>query len=133
MFPRRYSHQERHCFLIEKIESNDMAISHGRLVLVSSTHYCAYTPSLSSDRFLYRSPFRETRSLRVAFRGTLTGTTGTLILGCASRLDAFSGYHVAHGYPANTSNEIAGTPEVLPTRSSRTRVRPPQGSYAHSR
>ena len=58
---------------------NFMVKPHGLLVLVSSIHHWTYTPSLStssSTRDL--QPFRE----------------GDLILGSASRLYAFSGYHV---------------------------------------
>jgi hypothetical protein len=51
---------------------------HGQLVLVSSTHYCASTPSLSTSWS----------------RTTLQGPYGPggLILRRVSRLDAFSGY-----------------------------------------
>lgn len=59
-----------------------------------------------------------------------TALQGALILGWASRLDAFSAYPVAGWLPGATSGEITGTPEPAPSRSSRTRDGPPQGSCA---
>ena len=55
-----------------------MVKPHGRLVLVSLTRYRAYTSSLSNG-----SSTRALQPLR----------EGELILGRASRLYAFSGYH----------------------------------------
>src|SRR5260364_381332 len=51
---------------------------HGQLVLISFTHYCASTPSLS------------TSWSRTALQDTFM--SGSLILRRVSRLDAFSGY-----------------------------------------
>ena len=86
----------------------------GRLVLVSFTHRCAFTPSLS------------TRSSSWALQGDL-------ISGRASRLYAFSGYHNRTSLPSRALGRTTGTQEVRPSRSSRTKDRPPQISYAHSR
>ena len=57
-----------------------VAKPHGLLVPVSSTHYCAYTPGLSTSS----SP----RGLQVL----CFHKTGYLVSRGASRLDAFSGY-----------------------------------------
>ena len=70
----------------------------------------------------------------VVFQGSLRGSrpTGELVLGGASRLDAFSVYPVRtwllHVAPGGTMD----TPEVRPTRSSRTRVSFLQLSNAHT-
>ena len=98
---------------------NSMDKPNGRLVLVSYTHYCASTSSLStrwsSWTLLY--PFG----------------LGDLILGRASRLYAFSGYHNRTSLPSRALGRTTGTQEVRPSRSSRTKDSPPQISYAHSR
>jgi len=52
-----------------------------------------------------------------------------LILGWASRLDAFSGYPVRTWLPSDAADATTGTPEVRPSRSSRTRDSSPQVSY----
>ena len=93
---------------------NSMDKPNGRLVLVSFTHYCAFTPSLS------------TRSSSWALQGDL-------IFGRASRLYAFSGYHNRTSLPSRALGRTTGTQEVRPSRSSRTKDSPPQISYAHSR
>ena len=56
---------------------------------------------------------------------------GWFILGRASHLDAFSGYHSRPSLPGGALGSAAGTRAGRPTRSSRTRVRPPQPSTAH--
>ena len=98
---------------------NFMVKPNGRLVLVSYTHYCASTSSLStrwsSWALLY--PFG----------------LGDLILRSASRLYAFSGYHNRTSLPSRAFGKTTGTQEVRPSRSSRTKDRPSQISYAHSR
>ena len=86
----------------------------GRLVLVSFTHYCAFTPSLST-------------------RWSFWALQGDLILERASRLYAFSGYHNRTSLPSDAIGMTAGTQEVRPSRSSRTKDRPSQISYAHNR
>ena len=93
---------------------NSMVKPNGRLVLVSCAHRCASTPSLS------------TRSSSWALQGDL-------ILGRASRLYAFSGYHNRTSLPSRALGRTTGTQEVRPSRSSRTKDSPPQISYAHSR
>jgi hypothetical protein len=59
--------------------------------------------------------------------------TGNLILEGASRLDAFSAYPVPTWLPGDAPSGTAGTPEVGPPQSSRTRGDSPQVSYAHGR
>ena len=58
---------------------------------------------------------------------------GNLILEMASRLDAFSAYPIPTWLPGDAPSGTAGTPEVGPPQSSRTRGDPPQVSYAHGR
>src|ERR1017187_201297 len=93
---------------------NSMDKPNGRLVLVSFTHYCAFTPSLST-------------------RWSFWALQGDLILERASRLYAFSGYHNRTSLPSHALGRTTGTQEVRPSRSSRTKDSPPQISYAHSR
>src|SRR2546430_16905359 len=56
---------------------------------------------------------------------------GYLILKQASRLDAFSGYPSRTWLTSRAPGGTTGTPEVRPSRSSRTRDSPSQVSYAH--
>ena len=93
---------------------NSMDKPNGRLVLVSYTHYCASTSSLST-------------------RWSSWALQGNLILERASRLYAFSGYHNRTSLPSRAIGMTTGTQEVRPSRSSRTKDSPPQISYAHSR
>ena len=86
----------------------------GQLVLVSSTHRCASTSSLSTSW--------SSRALQ-----------GELILRGASHLDAFSGYPVRTWLPGSAVGTTTGTPEVRPSRSSRTKDSSSQLSYAHDR
>ena len=95
-----------------------MVKPHGRLVPVSSTHCCASTSGLSRP------------SLERPFRGPKS--QGDLILGWASHLDAFSGYPIGTWLPGDAPGGTTGTPEVPPSRSSRTRDSSPQISCAHS-
>ena len=93
---------------------NSMVKPNGRLVLVSYTHYCASTSSLST-------------------RWSSWALQGNLILERASRLYAFSGYHNRTSLPSCAIGMTTGTQEVRSSRSSRTKDNPPQISYAHSR
>src|SRR5690554_5186918 len=58
---------------------------------------------------------------------------GDLILGWASRLDAFSAYPCRTWLSSRASGGTTGTPAVRPSRSSRTRDGSPQISYARGR
>ena len=102
------------CLCNELRRVNSMIKPNGRLVLVSCTHYCAFTSSLST-------------------RWSSWALQGDLILGRASRLYAFSGYHNRTSLPSRAIGMTTGTQEVRPSRSSRTKDSPPQISYAHSR
>ena len=55
---------------------------------------------------------------------------GDLIWERVSRLDAFSGYPFRTWLTSRAPGGTTGTPEVRPSRSSRTRDSPPQVSYA---
>ena len=102
----------------ETAKRQESAKPAGRLVLVSSTPCGASTSNLLP------------RSLRGALR---VFRLGNLILGGASRLDAFSGYPVRTWLPSCATGVTTGTPEVRPTRSSRTKVSFPQISSAYGR
>ena len=56
---------------------------------------------------------------------------GDLVLGWASHLDAFSGYPGPTWLPCAAPGGTTGTPEVSPSRSSRTRESSPQVSNTH--
>jgi hypothetical protein len=58
---------------------------------------------------------------------------GDLILRSTSRLYAFSVYYNRTSLPSRAIDMTAGTQEVRPSRSSRTKDRPSQISYAHTR
>jgi len=60
-------------------------------------------------------------------------SAGDLISRKASRLDAFSAYPVPTWLPGGALSRTAGTPEVGPPQSSRTRGEASQVSYAHGR
>jgi len=88
------------------------------------------TGKLSASPRLHTPPINL-----VVFQGPSGGSRpqGGLILGGASRLDAFSGYPVRTWLPGDASGETTGTPAVRPLRSSRTRSSFPQTSSAHGR
>ena len=76
---------------------------------------------------------RSPRTCALSTSSSLTALQGDLISGGASRLDAFSAYPVRTRLPCDAAGATAGTPEVRPTRSSRTNVSSPQISSAHNR
>ena len=86
----------------------------GRLVRVSCAHCWGCTSRLSTSW--------STRGLQ-----------GDLIWGGASRLDAFSGYPGRTWLPSAAAGATTHTPEVRPSRSSRTGDGVPQVSCAHDR
>ena len=73
------------------------------------------------------STWSSSRSLRCLV------APGNLVSEGASRLDAFSAYPVPTWLPGDAPSGTAGTPEVGPPQSSRTRGDAPQVSYAHGR
>jgi hypothetical protein len=96
-----------------------MVKPNGRLVLVSCTHLLRF-------HFL---PINQVVFLGPSYPYGL----GDLILGRASRLDAFSGYHHRTSLPSYAVGTTTGTQEVRSSRSPRTEDKPPQISYAHNR
>ena len=71
--------------------------------------------------------------LRPIYVLVLNDPQGDLILGRASCLDAFSTYPDPTRLPGSAPGGTTGSPEVGPTRSSRTSVGSPQISNAHNR
>ena len=68
----------------------------------------------------------------VVFKGSYCFRMGYLILRGASRLDAFSVYPFPTWLPGREPGGSTGTPEVSPSRSSRTKDSSSQISYAHA-
>ena len=91
---------------------------HGRLGPLRS-EWVAPRPRAAYRRDGLSRPFRRVEP------------SGVFILGRASHLDAFSGYHSHSSLPGGALGRTAGTRAECPTRSSRTRVRSPQHSNAH--
>src|SRR6266511_1840264 len=89
----------------------------GLLVPVSFTHCCASTSGLSTQSSSW-GPYQ-------------VDPVGDLILEQASRLYAFSAYPFRTWLTSSAVGTTTRTPEVRPSRSSRTRDSPPQVSYAH--
>jgi hypothetical protein len=89
----------------------------GLLVPVSSTHCYASTSGLSTQSSSW-GPYQ-------------VDPVGDLILEQASRLYAFSAYPFRTWLTSRAAGATTRTPEVRPSRSSRTRDSPPQVSYAH--
>jgi hypothetical protein len=84
---------------------------------------------------LRRSPAVHSRpiDLVVFQEPSALDVPGNLVLEGASRLDAFSAYPVPTWLPGGAPSGTAGTPEVGPPQSSRTRGDAPQVSRAHGR
>ena len=84
---------------------------------------------------LRRSPALHSRPIDlVVFQEPMRDIpAGDLISREASRLDAFSAYPVPTWLPGGAVSRTAGTPEVGPPQSSRTRGEASQVSYAHGR
>ena len=70
--------------------------------------------------------------LPCSLQGVLLPKEGYLILRGASRLDAFSVYPFPTWLPGRELGGSTGTPEVSPSRSSRTKDSSSQISYAHA-
>ena len=97
---------------------NFMVKPNEQLVTVSSTCCHASTSVLSN---------RLSSCALVIFR------LGDLILGKVSRLYAFSVYPNRTSLPSYATGVTTGSQEVRSSRSSRTKDKPPQISYAHHR
>ena len=94
--------------------SSDSAVRTGRLRRSRAVHFRPI------DLVVFQEPTRNK-------------SAGNLVLEGASRLDAFSAYPVPTWLPGDAPSGTAGTPEVGPPQSSRTRGDSPQVSYAHGR
>ncbi len=89
---------------------------------------------ISTPRLKVLPPFHLGPINRVIFPGSyLVDPVGYLILGWASRLDAFSAYPIRTQLPSDAPGRTTGTLEVRPSRSSRTRDSSPQVSCARDR
>ena len=83
---------------------------------------------------LRRSPAVHSQPIDlVVFQEPSHVRAGNLVLKRASRLDAFSAYPFPTWLPGGAPSGTAGTPEVGPPQSSRTRGDPSQVSSAHGR
>ena len=145
MGPPRYGHPENGCWMLDvgcwlKTQTNIQHLTlnidgpqkentavftinfmvkpNEQLVTVSSTCYHASTPVLSN---------RLSSCALIIFR------LGDLILGKVSRLYAFSVYPNRTSLPSYATGVTTGSQEVRSSRSSRTKDKPPQISYAHHR
>ena len=108
-------------FVRDRVASTAIRVvkPHGRLGPLRS-EVIAHRPRAAYRRRRLRRPFRELEA------------PGVFISGAASHLDAFSGYPRRPSLPGGAPGGTAGTRAGRPTRSSRTRVRTPQHSNAHS-
>ena len=97
---------------------NFMVKPNEQLVTVSSACYHTYTSVLSN---------------RLSSCALVTFRLGDLILGKVSRLYAFSVYPNRTSLPSYATGVTTGSQEVRSSRSSRTKDKPPQISYAHHR
>ncbi|PHU28465.1 hypothetical protein BC332_00558 [Capsicum chinense] len=93
------------------------------LLLNSQKNFCRSIPAGAENPSLSRLCYRK-----------LWGSQNSraLILGWAYYLDAFSSYPLCIWLPSVYLGTITGTPEVRPSRSSRTRERFSQCSNAHT-
>ena len=97
-----------------------------------------YQPFWLSPRPISTSPlhallhFHSWPIYLVVFKGSYFFRMGYLILGGASRLDAFSVYPFRTWLPGHEPGCSTGTPAVRPSRSSRTKDSSLQISYAHA-
>ena len=92
-------------------------------------------PSTVSTAQLHPSPDFHMRPIKqvVSLRSYPVDPVGNLISRWASRLDAFSGYHIQTWLISSAVGTTTDTPEVCSSRSSRTRDDSSQLSNAHGR
>ena len=159
MFPRRYGHQGTFMLFVsaheywgktsEVSETSEVCRSQPNLfapfaVSALKTEQNArgrfrrialwIKPSAVSTARLNGLPRLHLRPIQlvVSQRPYPVNPVGDLILGRASRLDAFSGYLCRTWLPSDAPGGTTGTPEVRPPRSSRTGGSSPQVTCAHS-
>ena len=94
-----------------------------------SSRSAVRTGRLRSSRTVHARPIDLVVSQEPSVRSVL----GSLVSEGASRLDAFSAYPVPTWLPCGAASATAGTPEVGPPQSSRTRGDAPQASHARGR
>ena len=110
-----------------------------------SFHFCEHNHFLLISQYFRSSPrpisnsqlhalrhFHPCPIYLVVFKGSYFFRMGYLILRGASRLDAFSVYPFPTWLPGREPGGSTGTPEVSPSRSSRTKDSSSQISYAHA-
>ena len=96
-------------------------------------HLLWLCPRPISDSQLHALPhFHLCPIYLVVFKGSYFFRMGYLILRGASRLDAFSVYPVPTWLLGHAPGDATDTPEVSPSRSSRTKDSSSQISYAHA-
>jgi hypothetical protein len=109
----------------------------GAIATVSLGPDCGQAARPISTGKLSRSPRLHSRPINlVVSEGSLVrpeGRRGYLISREASRLYAFSAYPFRTWLPSDAPGGTAGTPEVRPSRSSRTKDGSSQVSCAHTR
>ena len=161
MFPRRYGHQGtsfRCSPLCRVLPGFELALASGDLpfdsasphplrrsipffrvlaqnaCIASRAQQGSFKPSAVSTARLNGLPRLHLRPIKlvVSQRPYPVNPVGDLILGRASRLDAFSGYLCRTWLPSDAPGGTTGTPEVRPPRSSRTGGSSPQVTCAHS-
>ncbi len=96
----------------------------GAVLVVRERYRAIRTARLKGLPLLYLRPIDV-----VVFHGPRRG----LVSRSVSRLDAFSGYPFRTWPPGRAAGATTGSPEVRPSRSSRTRDGSSQASYTHSR
>jgi len=96
----------------------------GAVLEVQELYRAIRTARLKGLPLLYLRPINV-----VVFHGPRRDLVSRLV----SRLDAFSGYPFRTWPPGRAAGATTGSPEVRPSRSSRTRERSSQVSYTHSR
>ena len=94
-----------------------------------SSRSAVRTGRLRSSRTVHARPI----DLVISQEPSVAARHGNLVLEGASRLDAFSAYPVPTWLPGDAPSGTAGTPEVGPPQSSRTRGDAPQVSCARGR
>ena len=92
-------------------------------------------PRAESSRAISSARLWRRRLYTCALSTSSSATTlcGVLILWKASHLDAFSAYPIQTRIPGGAPGGTTGTPEVCPSRSSRTSDSTTQNSCAHDR
>ena len=108
---------------------------HSHLLLIPVSrfrHFWSSPRPISSSQLHTLLHFHPCPIYLVVFKGSYSFRMGYLILRGASRLDAFSVYPVPTWLLGHAPGDATDTPEVSPSRSSRTKDSSSQISYAHA-